>query len=197
MNVQMGLTQQSSLTMPELLLHGFGGHGQVIQTALPETWQLVGFFDPKLPVDWAGDIPYLGSYDPQVLPSLPILISIGDNALREKIVANTEHPFATLISPLAFSAPKVPVGEGSVILQKAAVQARASIGRHVIINAGAVVDHDAEVCDFVHLGPGAVVASLCKIGKGAFIGAGAVVPSKSVVPAGTVLAPGATFQPLT
>jgi acetyltransferase EpsM len=67
----------------------------------------------------------------------------------------------------------------------------------VIINAGAVVDHDAEVCDFVHLGPGAVVASLCKIGKGAFIGAGAVVPSKSVVPAGTVLAPGATFQPLT
>lgn len=181
--------------MPELLLHGFGGHGQVVQTALPPDYKIVGFFDKQLPADWAGDIPYLDVYDPAVLPEYPLIISIGDNALRERLVNEAGHDFATCISPQAFCAPQVPVGEGTVILQQAAVQARAKIGRHVIINAGAVVDHDAEVGDFVHIGPGAVVASLCKIGKGSFIGAGAVVPSKSMVPAGTVLAPGATYQP--
>ncbi|MFN3530008.1 MAG: hypothetical protein ACK417_08840 [Bacteroidia bacterium] len=183
--------------MPELLLHGFGGHGQVVQTALPPDWKIVGFFDKQLPHDWAGDIPYLGVYDPTVLPEFPLLITIGDNALRESLVAKAGHSFANCISPEAFCAPKVPIGEGTVILQQAVVQARASIGRHVIVNAGAVVDHDAEVGDFVHIGPGAVVASLSKIGNSCFIGAGAIIPSRCMVPDGTILPPGMVYQPFT
>lgn len=183
--------------MNKVLFYGFGGHGQVTETALTQEMQLAGFFDHLLPSDWAGKVPYLGKYDPTVLPDFPILITIGDNAIREKVVAQVKHPFAKLVSPHAFCAPQVPIGEGTVVLQGAVVQARASLGAHVIVNAGAVIDHDAEIADFVHIGPGAVVASLCKIGRGAFIGAGATVPSKSVVPAGTVLAPGTTFQPQT
>lgn len=180
--------------MTEILFHGFGGHGQVAATALPNDLKLVGFFDQKLPSNWAGNYPYLGNYDTQVLPELPIIITIGDNQLRSKIVAQTRHRFATLTSPWAFCAPHVTVGEGTVVLQQAAVQARASLGCHVIINAGAIVDHDAEIGDFVHVGPGAVVASLCKIGAGAFIGAGAVVPSRSIVPPGTIVLPGTVFR---
>lgn len=152
-------------------------------------------FDELLPKDWAGKVPYLGKYDPTVLPDFLLLITIGDNVIREKVSNQVKHPFAKLISPHAFCAPQVPIGKGTVVLQGAVVQARASLGAHVIINAGAVVDHDAEIADFVHIGPGAVVASLSQVGKGAFIGAGAVVPSKSIVPPGTVVLPGTTFQP--
>lgn len=167
----------------------------MVETALDSGLELAGFFDLALPRDWAGKVPYLGKYDPTVLPDFQLLITIGDNAIREKVSNQIKHPFAKLVSPHAFCAPQVPIGVGTVVLQGAVVQARASLGAHVIINAGAVVDHDAEIADFVHIGPGAVVASLSQVGKGALIGAGAVVPSNSVVPPGTVLLPGTTFQP--
>jgi sugar O-acyltransferase (sialic acid O-acetyltransferase NeuD family) len=180
--------------MNNLLFYGFGGHGQVVEIALDSSQALVGFFDASLPKDWGGKLPYLGKYDPSVLPECALIVTIGDNTTRAKVVAEIQHGFGQVISPLAFCAPQVPIGKGTVILQGAVVQARASIGAHVIVNAGAVIDHDAEVGDFVHIGPGAVVASLTKIGAGAYIGAGAVVPSRSNVPPGTVLPAGAVFQ---
>lgn len=186
--------QLPRIPMNKVLFYGFGGHGQVVETALTQQMQLAGFFDQALPRDWAGKVPYLGKYDPTVLPDFPLLITIGDNAIREKAVAQVKHPFTKLVSPHAFCAPRVPIGEGTVVLQGAVVQARASLGAHVIVNTGAVIDHDAQIADFVHIGPGAVIASLCKIGEGAFIGAGAIVPSKSIVTPGTVVLPGTVFQ---
>lgn len=191
----MGLTQPPIILMHKILFYGFGGHGQVTETALAADIQLVGFFDQSLPSDWAGGVPYLGKYDPSVLPDFPILITIGDNAIREKVANEVKHAFANVISSHAFCSIQVTLGEGTVVFQGAVVQSRASLGSHVIVNAGAVIDHDVQIADFVHIGPGAVVASMCQIGKGAFIGAGAVIPGKSVVPPGTILSPGTTFQP--
>lgn len=177
-----------------LLFYGFGGHGQVVETTLQPNQSLMGFFDASLPHDWGGKLPYLGKYDPTVLPDCQLIVTIGNNEIRAKLVSEINHSFGIVISPLAFCAPQVLVGEGTVVLQMAVIQARASIGAHVIVNAGAVIDHDAQIEDFVHVGPGAVVASLAQVGAGSFIGAGAVVPSKSVVPPNTILPPGTVFQ---
>jgi acyl-[acyl carrier protein]--UDP-N-acetylglucosamine O-acyltransferase len=55
------------------------------------------------------------------------------------------------------------------------VNAGARLGRNVIINSGAVVEHDCVIGDHVHVASGAVLASAVNVGAGAHIGAGAVV----------------------
>lgn len=177
----------------KILFYGFGGHGQVTVSALPDNQEPAGFFDNILPEAWPVQCPYLGAYDPTVLPQLPLIITIGDNQIRKRLSESIQHPFGKMISKYAFCAPGVNIGEGTVVLQMAVIQARACVGRHSIINAGVVVDHDAKIGNFVHLGPGSTVASLAQVGDEVFLGAGAVIPSKSVVPAGTIIPPGSVY----
>jgi len=49
------------------------------------------------------------------------------------------------------------------------------LGRHVIVNTGATIDHDCIVGDFAHIGPGVHLAGMVKVGAGAFLGIGSVV----------------------
>lgn len=177
----------------KILFYGFGGHGQVTASALPDELVLSGFFDNVLPVHWPAHYPYLGAYDPAVLPELPLIITIGDNQIRKRLSETIRHPFAKMLSKYAFCAPGVEIGDGTVVLQMAVIQARASVGMHSIVNAGVVVDHDSKIGNYVHLGPGSTVASLAQVGDEVFLGAGAVIPSKSVVPAGTIIPPGTVY----
>lgn len=180
--------------MKQVLFYGFGGHGRVVQSALDSAVQLVGFFDAHLPKVWAGVIPYLGVYDAEVLPDFSIIITIGNNAIREKLAGEVVHPFSTVIHPTAQCADDAEVGAGSVVLHGAIIQSGSVIGRHSIINAGAVIDHDSVIGDFVHIGPGAVVASLARVGKGVYIEAGAVVASGAIVPDGVKIDAGMVFN---
>jgi sugar O-acyltransferase (sialic acid O-acetyltransferase NeuD family) len=67
------------------------------------------------------------------------------------------------------------VKEGSVIFHGAIVQANSKIGRHVIVNTGAQIDHDCLVEDYAHIAPGAILCGTIQVGEGALIGAGATV----------------------
>jgi hypothetical protein len=57
-------------------------------------------------------LPYLGKYDPIVLPECALTVTIGDNVIRAKMVADIQHGFGQVISPFAFCAPQVLVGKG-------------------------------------------------------------------------------------
>ena len=57
----------------------------------------------------------------------------------------------------------------------AAINSQVLIGRHCIINTGAVVEHDSILEDYVHISPKAAVAGNVRIGEGSHIGIGAVV----------------------
>jgi len=179
--------------MTELLFYGYGGHGQVVKSALPNNFKLLGFFDSKPPDDNIGDSTYLGVYHSSKFPQIPLVITIGDNEIRKQLVLNAGHPFGKLVSPNSFCASIDVIGEGTVVLQGSIIQERSKVGKHCIINAGSVIDHDAEIGDFAHIGPRAVVASFAKIGAGVFLGAGSVVPRFSVVPDGAILPAGTVF----
>ena len=66
-----------------------------------------------------------------------------------------------------------------------------TIGRHVILNRGALVGHDVTVGDYVTLGPGANVAGLSTIGDRAYVAMSAVVLDRIAIGADAVVAAGA------
>ena len=55
------------------------------------------------------------------------------------------------------------------------MQSSVKIGKHVIINTAASIDHDCIVEDFAHVSPNATLSGNVKVGEGSHIGAGAVI----------------------
>lgn len=160
-----------------LLVFGFGGHGKVVLD-LARTLGLgsVGVFD-----DWplTGALPgvtFLGAYDANIHPDVPLVMAVGDNATRLRLSTEIFHGFATLVHPGASVSPSARVGKGSVVLQNAVIQADSAVGRHCIINVGAVVDHDSQIGDCCHLRPMSYVAGGCRFSELTTIGPGVSFP---------------------
>jgi len=97
----------------------------------------------------------------------------------------------TLVHRTAFVAHNVTLGEGCQILAQSAVCAYTRLGRGVIVNTAASVDHDGEIGDGVHLGPGARLAGEVIVGARAFIGTGAVILPRIVIGEDAVVGAGA------
>ena len=57
----------------------------------------------------------------------------------------------------------------------AVVQPRTMLEPHVIVNTGAVVDHDCRVAAFAQIGPGSTLCGGVLLGIGAMVGAGATI----------------------
>lgn len=77
--------------------------------------------------------------------------------------------------PIAHVATDAKIGPGCQILCRAIVAAKATLGTQVILNSGSQVDHECEIADGVHIGPGAVLCGRVKVGRHSFVGAGSVV----------------------
>lgn len=105
----------------------------------------------------------------------PIIVSIGENSIRKKVVERLSGEFGRAIHPLAIVSESVIIGEGSVVMQGAIIQSDAKIGKHCIINTGASVDHECMVDDFVHISPHSTLCGNVSVGEGSWIGAGTTV----------------------
>ncbi len=191
--------------MDRLLIYGAGGHAAVLADVLAAQGRAVAgvFADTPPGRDW-GSVPYLGPYDPEAYPELPLILAIGHNATRRDLAAQVRHRFAEGIHPSVLLSPTAGVGEGTVLYHGAIVQAGAQLGRHVIVNTGATIDHDCRIADFVHIAPGCNLCGGVEVGEGALIGVGAkLIPGVRVgawatvgagavvvqdVPAGTTVA---------
>ena len=107
---------------------------------------------------------------------IPSVIAIGNNRIRRQVADSAEGEFVPLLAhPTSVISPSSKIGEGTVIMPLAAINSQVLIGRHCIINTGAVVEHDSILEDFVHISPKAAVAGNVRIGEGSHIGTGAVV----------------------
>ena len=80
--------------------------------------------------------------------------------------------FATLVSPTAIVTPLSRLGEGCAVMNGAIIN-RATLGRNVIVNSGAIIEHDCVIGENSFIGPGAVVGGFTSIGENCFIGLGA------------------------
>jgi len=79
-----------------------------------------------------------------------------------------------IVSPLAHVSEHASLGDGTIVMHHALINAGASVGRNCIINSKALVEHDAVIGDHCHISTGAVVNGGVRIGSETFFGSSAV-----------------------
>lgn len=169
-----------------VVIVGAGGHARVVSTilALNSQVDVVGYVDPVLkePGERINGLPVLGDLD--ILPDLfrdgvnGAVIAIGDNTLRElrlHQLSNLGFDLINAVHPTAIIEHNATVGRGVVVAAGAIICCNTVIGDNCIINTGAIVEHETEVGPNVHIAPGANIAGRVAIGRNSFIGIGATV----------------------
>ena len=155
-----------------MYLYGASGHAKVIIDILKARGiEIKALIDDNLDLESLCGYPVIHSAE----NCSPTIISIGNNAVRQKIANLLNCDFATAIHPSAIISPSAQIAEGSVVMQGAIVQAEAQIGKHCIINTGATVDHEWIIGDYAHISPNATLCGNVQVGEGTQIGAGSVV----------------------
>ena len=77
---------------------------------------------------------------------------------------------ATIISPRAYLSAHARIGEGSIVMHGATVNAGATIGNNCIINSHALIEHDAVIHDHCHIATGAIINGGVEVKEQTFIG---------------------------
>ena len=101
------------------------------------------------------------------------------------------YHFLTVIHPTAYVGFNVSIGEGTQLMAGCTIQPGAIIGDNVLINTHAVVDHDCQIQDHVHLAPGVVCCGNVTIGKGTHVGTGACIVQGVIIGERCLIAAGA------
>ncbi len=178
-----------------LLIVGAGGHGRAVAEAAKAAgqYEIAGFADDAVPASARiFDIPVLGAIcdiASMRAQADSAIVAIGNNAIREGLtdqLLQAGFALATVIHTRAIVSPSADIGPGSAIMAGAIVGTEAKLGRGVIVNCAAVVDHHAEVDDFGHLGVNACMAGGAKLGRAAWIQAGVALGYGATVPQGAI-----------
>lgn len=171
-----------------LVIFGAGGFGrEVLQLVrdindVAPTWECEGFLV---------DSRYLGGNPVQGLPLLgdlgwlnqnqdaQLVVAVGAPAARREIIMRVQqtckNTFATLVHPRAWVGQNVIVGEGSILCAGSLITTDIKIGRHVHINIGSTIGHDAVLEDFVTLNPSVNVSGNAMLEEGVEVGTGTVI----------------------
>lgn len=160
-----------------MILYGAGGHAKVVIDCLKANRiDCKGLFDDFLQSLYTyGKYKILGTYQPHVLTDELLLVCIGDNYARMQAAGRVVHRLARLVHPTASVSPTHQMGEGSQVMAMSVLQAKSVIQQHVIVNTGAIIEHETHVGAFVHLAPRATICGECLVGTGSMIGPGAVI----------------------
>jgi sugar O-acyltransferase (sialic acid O-acetyltransferase NeuD family) len=172
-----------------IVIVGAGSQGAIVADILEcAGTPAIGFVD-----DTPGKANVLGTIDDlRSIPHDAIIVAIGDNRLRRGLVERLAgERLATAIHPFTSIAASACIGEGSMISAGAIVQPNAVIGRSVILNTKASVDHDSVIADFAHISLGATLGAKVHVGAETLIAAGATIVTGMTVGARSVIGAGA------
>ncbi len=170
----------------DMIILGAGGHGRVVLDIVRQenTHNPVGFLDNNTQLHGRriDGLPVLGSI--HQLPDLHsrgiegAVIAIGDNGVRRAFGDTVEQAGLSLLNavhPSAQLATSVSLGKGVVIAAGALVCAHCQIGDFVILNTGCIVDHESMIGTSAHICPGVRLAGHVTIESGTHVGIGATV----------------------
>lgn len=190
--------------MKNLILIGGGGHCKsVIDVAESAGYTILGILDRSIPVgETVLGYKVLGNDDliEPYLDKAEFIVTVGQiksPAIRirlNKMVKNAGGKLAIVIAPTAHVSKYATIGEGTVVMHQAVVNAGARIGVGCILNTFANIEHDVILGNFCHISTGAMVNGEAVIGEGTFIGSQSVVNQCVKVCNMTVVASGSVVH---
>lgn len=158
---------------------GGGGHAKVVISTLRSMGlrELVVFDDIRKPGSEVLGAPVLGPIaEAWGGGERRAIIAIGSNDVRLRIADELpDMEWVTVIHPSAVVDETARIGAGTVVFAGAILQPEVVLGRHVIINTMASVDHDGQVADYAQLCPGVRLAGAVSLGQSCFLGTGAII----------------------
>lgn len=158
-----------------MIFYGASGHAKVVIEAwIASGGKVTAIVDDNEKIKQLLDFP-VQQYEASKLANQPMVISIGHNATRKRLVQSIQQQYGKVIHPHSIISKSTTIGEGTVIMAGAIINADSEIGNHVIINTSAVVEHDCLVGDYAHISPNATLCGGVVVGKGTQVGAGATV----------------------
>lgn len=181
-----------------VFIFGYSGHAYVIiESFIAAGFTIAGYFDYHEAKTNPYQIPYFGfegSVDvPSIVKSDFVFPSVGDNTIRAKLVSFFEKYHlkqCVLIDPSAKVSYSTSIGLSTYIGLNSIINAQSQIGKGVIINTAAIIEHECVVQDFSHIAPAAVLCGNVSVGKGTFIGANAVVRNNTSICSDVILGAG-------
>lgn len=188
----------------KLILVGGGGHCKsVIDVAESAGFQIQGILDINENVGKKVlGYSIVGTDDqiPDYVNDAVFIVTVGhikDAALRIKLhqkIVDAGGRLATIIASTAHVSKYAQVGEGSVIMHQAVVNADVIIGKGCIINTFANVEHDATIGEYCHISTGAMINGNCVVGKETFFGSQSVMVNGIEITAGCVIGAGSLVR---
>ncbi|MBQ4395615.1 MAG: acetyltransferase [Paludibacteraceae bacterium] len=100
---------------------------------------------------------------------------------------------ASFVHPMAYVAPSVELGPGTIIMPQVAMSPGTKLGKGSIMMVGATMGHDNEVGPFCHIAAQACVGSYLHIGKGVHIGFNATIRENLTIGDNATLGMGAVL----
>ena len=160
-----------------MYLFGGSGHCKVIIDIIRKSNLDVieCVFDDDPIIDSINNIPVLKTEKLDFFYNKSLIISIGNNKIRQKLANKITANYQIAIHPNSIIASNVSIEEGSVIMAGAILNPDVKVGKHCIVNSGSVVEHDCILNDFVHVSPNVALAGNVFIDEGSHIGIGAVI----------------------
>jgi len=177
---------KSKLKKPVAVI-GYSGHSYVIIDIFLNAGRMVtAYCDSEEKEKNPYHLNYLGK-ESEVLGRLKIFdyfIGVGNNGIRRKIYNQlAEHLGKPInaIHPSAVISGSVEINHGIMISANATINPLVKLGPGVICNTSCSIDHECQVDEFGHIGPGAVLCGNVKIGSGSFVGANAVIKQGVII----------------
>jgi sugar O-acyltransferase (sialic acid O-acetyltransferase NeuD family) len=94
---------------------------------------------------------------------------------RYNLLKKLGSVFPVIVSPRAYISPYAEIGEGTIVMHDAIINANTHIGKNCIINSKALVEHDVSIGDHCHISTGSVVNGGVKIKEETFLGSNSVI----------------------
>lgn len=175
------------MSKPSLILIGAGGHARACIDVIEhlDAFKIAGLIGTKkeLQNECLGyrviatdnDLPKLAKeYQYAIIAVGQIETAFARLCLYEQaLVLGFELP--AIISPTAYVSQHAVVGDGTIVMHGAIVNAGARVGNNCIINTRVLIEHDATVADHCHISTGAIVNGAANIGLGSFVGSGSII----------------------
>lgn len=168
-----------------LILIGGGGHCRsVIEACRSCGRKIIGVMDiPEKVGQEVLGIPIIATEEDifRYVNDVEFVVTVGfikDVTIRNIIfhhVKNAGGCLGTVIASTAHVSPYSEIGEGTVVLHGACVNACAKVGSNAIVNTLSNIDHDVIVSDNCHISTCASLNGMSSIGENTFIGSQAIV----------------------